>query len=178
MTNCMDVCWVEPWRGTKFCVRAAGRCASPCPATLQSGSMFPTQHSEAGLERTGVQELLQAHPPVYLCPCCYLYPVSRDPTASCYPFCLFPSREHPVFFMFVQLAIISIFKSYPTVGDIALYMAFLPVWSHLYRCKFFVFVPSLEWERACPIIVTTKANQGCLVGGLIFLVMTQSLTCL
>uniref|UniRef100_A0A8B9U3W1 Phosphatidylinositol glycan anchor biosynthesis class U n=1 Tax=Anas zonorhyncha TaxID=75864 RepID=A0A8B9U3W1_9AVES len=42
-------------------------------------------------------------------------------------------KEHPVFFMFVQLAIISIFKSYPTVGDVALYMAFLPVWSHLYR---------------------------------------------
>ncbi|XP_014816679.1 PREDICTED: phosphatidylinositol glycan anchor biosynthesis class U protein isoform X2 [Calidris pugnax] len=42
-------------------------------------------------------------------------------------------KEHPVFFMFVQIAIISIFKSYPTVGDIALYMAFLPVWSHLYR---------------------------------------------
>lgn len=41
-----------------------------------------------------------------------------------------------MFFMFVQLAIISIFKSYPTVGDIALYMAFLPLWSHLYQCKF------------------------------------------
>ncbi|XP_065547623.1 phosphatidylinositol glycan anchor biosynthesis class U protein isoform X2 [Lathamus discolor] len=41
--------------------------------------------------------------------------------------------EHPVFFMFVQIAIISIFKSYPTVGDVALYMAFLPVWNHLYR---------------------------------------------
>lgn len=59
------------------------------------------------------------------------------------PYCIllafvFLSREHPVFFLFVQLAIISIFKSYPTVGDVALYMAFLPVWSHLYRCKFFV----------------------------------------
>lgn len=49
-------------------------------------------------------------------------------------FCFF-SREHPMFFMFVQLAIISIFKAYPTVGDIALYMAFLPLWSHLYQCK-------------------------------------------
>ncbi|KAL2086518.1 hypothetical protein ACEWY4_017577 [Coilia grayii] len=37
--------------------------------------------------------------------------------------------------MFMQIAIISIFKSYPTVGDIALYMAFLPVWNHLYRLK-------------------------------------------
>ncbi|XP_054639633.1 phosphatidylinositol glycan anchor biosynthesis class U protein isoform X1 [Dunckerocampus dactyliophorus] len=42
-------------------------------------------------------------------------------------------KEHPMFLIFMQLAIISIFKSYPTVGDIALYMAFLPVWSYLYR---------------------------------------------
>nr|XP_061813456.1 phosphatidylinositol glycan anchor biosynthesis class U protein-like [Nerophis lumbriciformis] len=42
-------------------------------------------------------------------------------------------KEHPVFLIFMQLAIISIFKSYPTVGDMALYMAFLPVWSHLGR---------------------------------------------
>ncbi|KAJ4941255.1 hypothetical protein JOQ06_027541 [Pogonophryne albipinna] len=44
-------------------------------------------------------------------------------------------KEHPVFLIFMQLAVISIFKSYPTVGDIALYMAFLPVWSHLHRCE-------------------------------------------
>ncbi|XP_063311792.1 phosphatidylinositol glycan anchor biosynthesis class U protein [Pelobates fuscus] len=42
-------------------------------------------------------------------------------------------KEHPFFLLFIQLAIISIFKSYPTVGDVALYMAFLPVWSHLSR---------------------------------------------
>uniref|UniRef100_A0A672ZMA0 Phosphatidylinositol glycan anchor biosynthesis, class U n=1 Tax=Sphaeramia orbicularis TaxID=375764 RepID=A0A672ZMA0_9TELE len=42
-------------------------------------------------------------------------------------------KEHPVFLIFMQLAVISIFKSYPTVGDIALYMSFLPVWSHLHR---------------------------------------------
>ncbi|XP_043098876.1 phosphatidylinositol glycan anchor biosynthesis class U protein [Puntigrus tetrazona] len=42
-------------------------------------------------------------------------------------------KEHPVFLIFMQIAIISIFKSYPTVGDVALYMAFLPAWSHLYR---------------------------------------------
>uniref|UniRef100_A0A8C5U5I1 Phosphatidylinositol glycan anchor biosynthesis class U n=1 Tax=Malurus cyaneus samueli TaxID=2593467 RepID=A0A8C5U5I1_9PASS len=51
-------------------------------------------------------------------------------------------KEHPVFFMFVQLAIISIFKSYPTVGDVALYMAFLPVWSHLYRFLRNIFILS------------------------------------
>ncbi|VCW68002.1 unnamed protein product, partial [Gulo gulo] len=45
-------------------------------------------------------------------------------------------KEHPIFFMFIQIAIISIFKSYPTVGDVALYMAFFPVWNHLYRCEY------------------------------------------
>lgn len=45
------------------------------------------------------------------------------------------SREHPLFLMFMQLALTSIFKSYPTVGDATLYLAFLPVWSDLHRCK-------------------------------------------
>ncbi|ELK04118.1 Phosphatidylinositol glycan anchor biosynthesis class U protein [Pteropus alecto] len=49
-------------------------------------------------------------------------------------------KEHPIFFMFIQIAIISIFKSYPTVGDVALYMAFFPVWNHLYRFLRNVFV--------------------------------------
>lgn len=38
----------------------------------------------------------------------------------------------------MQLAVISIFKSYPTVGDVALYLAFIPVWSHLHRCEFII----------------------------------------
>ncbi|CAL9703984.1 unnamed protein product [Knipowitschia caucasica] len=42
-------------------------------------------------------------------------------------------KEQPVFLMFMQLAVISIFKSYPTVGDMALYLALLPLWSHLHR---------------------------------------------
>ncbi|XP_078411062.1 phosphatidylinositol glycan anchor biosynthesis class U protein [Cetorhinus maximus] len=49
-------------------------------------------------------------------------------------------RDHPMFFMFIQLAIIAIFKSYPTVGDVALYMAFLPMWNHLYRFLRNIFV--------------------------------------
>lgn len=48
---------------------------------------------------------------------------------------MFVYRDHPVFLMFMQLAVISIFKSYPTVGDVALYLAFIPVWSHLHRCE-------------------------------------------
>ncbi|KAI9999473.1 hypothetical protein NQD34_018504 [Periophthalmus magnuspinnatus] len=42
-------------------------------------------------------------------------------------------KEHPVFLMFMQLAVMSIFKSYPTVGGIALYLSLLPLWSHLHR---------------------------------------------
>ncbi|XP_008319495.3 phosphatidylinositol glycan anchor biosynthesis class U protein [Cynoglossus semilaevis] len=42
-------------------------------------------------------------------------------------------KDHPVFLIFMQLSIISIFKSYPTVGDSALYLSFLPVWTHLHR---------------------------------------------
>ncbi|XP_044775044.1 phosphatidylinositol glycan anchor biosynthesis class U protein isoform X2 [Neomonachus schauinslandi] len=49
-------------------------------------------------------------------------------------------KDHPIFFMFIQIAIISIFKSYPTVGDVALYMAFFPVWNHLYRFLRNIFV--------------------------------------
>ncbi|XP_041112795.1 phosphatidylinositol glycan anchor biosynthesis class U protein-like isoform X1 [Polyodon spathula] len=51
-------------------------------------------------------------------------------------------KEHPIFLMFMQIAVISIFKSYPTVGDISLYMAFLPMWSHLYRFLRNIFVVS------------------------------------
>uniref|UniRef100_A0AC11BN42 Phosphatidylinositol glycan anchor biosynthesis class U n=1 Tax=Ovis aries TaxID=9940 RepID=A0AC11BN42_SHEEP len=56
-------------------------------------------------------------------------------------------KEHPIFFMFIQIAIIAIFKSYPTVGDVALYMAFFPVWNHLYRFLRNIFV------LACIIII-------------------------
>lgn len=52
---------------------------------------------------------------------------------NCVQMCVY--RDHPVFLMFMQLAVISIFKSYPTVGDVALYLAFIPVWSHLHRCE-------------------------------------------
>ncbi|KAK6321838.1 hypothetical protein J4Q44_G00088140 [Coregonus suidteri] len=52
-------------------------------------------------------------------------------------------KEHPFFLIFMQIAVISIFKSYPTVGDIALYMAFLPAWNHLYRFLRNIFLVSV-----------------------------------
>ncbi|XP_055756656.1 phosphatidylinositol glycan anchor biosynthesis class U protein [Salvelinus fontinalis] len=65
-------------------------------------------------------------------------------------------KEHPVFLIFMQIAIISIFKSYPTVGDIALYMAFLPAWNHLYRCEWF-FPMSHGLCSICPDLVLLLA---------------------
>ncbi|MEQ2204508.1 hypothetical protein XENOCAPTIV_014220 [Xenoophorus captivus] len=53
------------------------------------------------------------------------------------PLCI-KLKDHPVFLIFMQLAVISIFKSYPTVGDTALYLAFLPAWSHLHRCDLYL----------------------------------------
>nr|XP_029540126.1 phosphatidylinositol glycan anchor biosynthesis class U protein-like [Oncorhynchus nerka] len=64
-------------------------------------------------------------------------------------------KEHPVFLIFMQIAIISIFKSYPTVGDIALYMAFLPAWNHLYRFLkniFLVLVVLLACSALFPVL--------------------------
>ncbi|XP_036804287.1 phosphatidylinositol glycan anchor biosynthesis class U protein-like [Oncorhynchus mykiss] len=64
-------------------------------------------------------------------------------------------KEHPVFLIFMQIAIISIFKFYPTVGDIALYMAFLPAWNHLYRFLrniFLVLVVLLACSALFPVL--------------------------
>lgn len=65
-------------------------------------------------------------------------------------------REHPIFFMFIQIAIISIFKSYPTVGDVALYMAFFPVWNHLYRCEYSSLIP---WWQVCVSLSSDEAAR-------------------
>ena len=43
----------------------------------------------------------------------------------------FRLREHPIFFMYVLLVLIAIFKSYPSYADIALYLSLLPMWRHV-----------------------------------------------
>ncbi|GBN44138.1 Phosphatidylinositol glycan anchor biosynthesis class U protein [Araneus ventricosus] len=42
-------------------------------------------------------------------------------------------RKEPIFFLFIHLIIITIFKSYPCIGDVAFYLSLLPVWSHLFH---------------------------------------------
>ncbi|GIX97223.1 phosphatidylinositol glycan anchor biosynthesis class U protein [Caerostris extrusa] len=44
----------------------------------------------------------------------------------------FRLRKDPFFFLFIHLFIITIFKSYPCIGDVAFYLALLPIWSHLF----------------------------------------------
>ena len=66
----------------------------------------------------------------------FSHSVDSETTRSLNIFVCVFCREHPVFLIFMQIALIAIFKLYPTVGDLSLYMAFLPVWNHLYRCKY------------------------------------------
>ncbi|KAG8181974.1 hypothetical protein JTE90_014354 [Oedothorax gibbosus] len=42
-------------------------------------------------------------------------------------------RKEPIFLLFVNIIIITIFKSYPCIGDVAFYFALLPLWSHLFH---------------------------------------------
>ncbi|XP_065838468.1 phosphatidylinositol glycan anchor biosynthesis class U protein-like isoform X1 [Oscarella lobularis] len=42
-------------------------------------------------------------------------------------------RKHPGFLFYTLCSVMSIFKSYPTVGDLALPLALLPLWSHTFK---------------------------------------------
>ncbi|GFS50612.1 phosphatidylinositol glycan anchor biosynthesis class U protein [Trichonephila clavipes] len=42
-------------------------------------------------------------------------------------------RKEPMFFLLIHLIIITIFKSYPCIGDVGFYFALLPIWSHLFH---------------------------------------------
>ncbi|KPM04530.1 phosphatidylinositol glycan anchor biosynthesis class U protein-like protein [Sarcoptes scabiei] len=44
-------------------------------------------------------------------------------------------KENPYFLSFITLVNHSIFKPYPTVSDLILFLCLLPQWSHLFRCK-------------------------------------------
>ncbi|XP_041454482.1 phosphatidylinositol glycan anchor biosynthesis class U protein-like [Lytechinus variegatus] len=64
-------------------------------------------------------------------------------------------REHPLFVMLVQCIVITIFKSYPSVGDTTVYLSLLPVWSHTFhyfRNTLVVGVMMLLASVLCPVI--------------------------
>ena len=50
------------------------------------------------------------------------------------PFLYF--REHPVFFMYMLVCLISIFKSYPSYSDVGLALSLLPLWRYVFQCKY------------------------------------------
>lgn len=45
-------------------------------------------------------------------------------------------HKQPIFLATILIALTSIFRSYPCVGDIAFYMALFPLWKHSTICKF------------------------------------------
>jgi hypothetical protein len=44
-------------------------------------------------------------------------------------------RHRPVFVLTILCGIIAVFKSYPSVGDVTLYLALVPVHDELFKCK-------------------------------------------
>lgn len=47
-------------------------------------------------------------------------------------------HKQPIFLATILIALTSIFRSYPCIGDIAFYMALFPLWKHSTVCKFFI----------------------------------------
>lgn len=43
-------------------------------------------------------------------------------------------RSEPLLLATTLITLTAIFKSYPSLGDVALYMAMLPMWRHLFAC--------------------------------------------
>ena len=64
-------------------------------------------------------------------------------------------KNDPVLLAFITIAIISVFKSYPTFGDAGLWMSLLPMWSHTFRYLRFHIVGSVMALTAvvlCPVM--------------------------
>lgn len=45
-------------------------------------------------------------------------------------------KKEPVLLATVLIALSTIFRSYPCIGDVGFYLALLPMWKHLFTCKF------------------------------------------
>lgn len=139
-------------------MRTASRCASPYTASLQSSSVYPTQHSEACLERT---ESLFEPIPQYIC-------------ALADTYFQFPETLlHPLILCVLSLLGNTLCSSCLSRSQSFLSSSPIPRWETLHSTwpsfqsgatftdvsSLCLIVPYLEWEKACPIIVTTKANQ-------------------
>lgn len=45
-------------------------------------------------------------------------------------------KKEPVLLATVLIALSTIFRSYPCIGDVGFYLALLPLWKHLFTCKY------------------------------------------
>lgn len=52
-------------------------------------------------------------------------------------------RHDPMLLAFSYLAIAAIFKPYPCIGDVGFYMSLLPLWKHLFQCKYIFIIDIL-----------------------------------
>lgn len=55
-----------------------------------------------------------------------------------------------MFLMYMLVGLMAIFKSYPSYGDVALYLALLPLWRFTFSCKLFelikIFYPQTSFR--------------------------------
>lgn len=84
--------------------------------------------------------VFQLHTFIFVAPLCikirYVAVVKRRNLAVCICVLIcFANREHPIFVIIVLSGIMSILKSYPSVGDAALFLGLLPVHDELFKCK-------------------------------------------
>jgi len=71
-----------------------------------------------------------------------------------------PLSEYPMFLTYILLSLISLFKSYPCVGDLTLPLALLPLWGHTFKC---------ESVGVAIGIVKEAASRGLMIGHCYFL---------
>lgn len=64
----------------------------------------------------------------------FTYVFQLNPFVYVVPLCLRFNSNVPLL-SFTLCAMMAIFKSYPAVGDVAFYMALLPMWTHLLPCN-------------------------------------------
>lgn len=169
--------------GTKFLGEGGERMCIPlyCFSTEQL-SLSPPSTQRLVWREPGHESLVEAVPR-YICSLCwYLFPFSRDLAASSYV-CVFSLLGNTL-----CSSCSSRLRSFLSSSPIPLWETLHSTWPSFQSGATFTDVSSLivlylEWDRACPKIVTTKpspclqalvASLGCLEESLIFLVL-QSL---
>lgn len=64
---------------------------------------------------------------------------------------------------FTLCAIIAIFKSYPSIGDVGFYLALMPLWNHLVPCKSILRKISNHWLVRFSIVYRHSFIVGCII---------------